>query len=64
MKLYEEIIVISDFDKRIFVKKLTEEIERLQNLNLGIEVQYSSHRVNTLESSTKYTALIMSYRDI
>lgn len=55
-------IVEGDFEDS-FAFDLENKIKNLQNRGFYVEVQYSAHEIDLPDSCTRYTALLLPYKE-
>lgn len=62
-KHYGYPVIVNNNEKGVFVAELNREIERLQIAGYEVEVQYSAHHSKAYNSCTRYTALLLPYKE-
>lgn len=62
-KHYGYPVIVNNNEKDVFMAELRREIEKFQIAGYEVEVQYSAHYSESYNSSTRYTALLLPYKE-
>lgn len=63
-KHYGYPVIVNNNEKSAFIAELNREMGKIQMDGYEFEVQYSAHHSDSHESCTRYTALLLPYKEV